>query len=478
MVVAPPTAETAEFELEGWHVQPSRNRLRRGDTSVRIEPKMMDVLVTLAARPGQVVSKQELADAVWPNLFVTESVITRAIAGLRRALADDVRAPRFIETIAKRGYRLVAAPVAMRAPAAPAPSARPAAGQEAGAPAASPYAAGQWVRGERFYGREALLAELLSGPRNGVWLLGSRASGKTSTLKQLALLAAADAARSYLPLFWDLQGCERAADFDAGWREALAEAEDLLAAADLPLADVEAPDFLASLARLRRAARARGRTLLLLLDEAEALLALQAHSPATLRRLRSTLQAQEGVRTVLAASSRLWRLAAADDDTSPFLHGFAPPVYLGPLDDAAARRLVCGDGQPSAGPRIDARAVEEIVRRSAGHPYLLQLLCTRCCELGDLEAATEAVRADAGLHHLFATDFALLARGEQELLTRLAAAPPARLAVADFAGARDDVAKSLLHLRRLGVVRAEGDTVEIASPVLADWLRRHGEGPS
>jgi DNA-binding winged helix-turn-helix (wHTH) protein len=489
MPAAPSGSAPSEFELSGWHVQPSLNRLRRGEVTVRLEPKMMDVLVALAARPGEVLSKDELADAVWPNLFVTEAVVTRAIAGLRRALEDDARTPRFIETIAKRGYRLLAVPAAITiaaeagrraAPTPATPLARTVAtARSSTEPATAPYAAGQWVRGERFYGREGLLAEALSGPRNGIWLLGSRAIGKTSTLKQLALLAAGDGNGPYVPLFWDLQGCERPADLEAGFHEALAEAEESLAAADLALADFAAGDFFASLARLRRASRARGRTLLLLLDEAEELLALQAHSPSLLRKLRSALQAQEGVRTVLAASSRLWRLAGVDGDTSPFLHGFAPPVYLGALDEEASRHLVrqsrAGHGEPG----VDERVVDGIVEKCGGHPYVLQLLCTRYWQLGDLDAAIAAVGADPGLHHLFAVDFGLLAAGEQDLLARLAAAAPARpLSHAELPGSPGELAASLLHLERLGVLRRPGGRVEIASEILAGWLRERCARPA
>ncbi len=68
----------------------------------------MDVLVLLVARAGAVVAKEELIDAVWEGRIIAEGTLTNAVAELRRALDDDARAPRFIETIPKRGYRLVA----------------------------------------------------------------------------------------------------------------------------------------------------------------------------------------------------------------------------------------------------------------------------------------------------------------------------------------------------------------------------------
>ena len=69
----------------------------------------MSVLVCLAERPAEVISRQELMNRVWPDAFVVERVLTRAISELRRILKDDVRQPSFIETVPKAGYRLVAA---------------------------------------------------------------------------------------------------------------------------------------------------------------------------------------------------------------------------------------------------------------------------------------------------------------------------------------------------------------------------------
>jgi TolB-like protein len=78
------------------------------DKTVRLEPKVMGVLLCLAEHPGQTLSKEQLFLAVWPKTVVTEDVLKRCIAELRRAFNDDARNPRVIETISKRGYRLVA----------------------------------------------------------------------------------------------------------------------------------------------------------------------------------------------------------------------------------------------------------------------------------------------------------------------------------------------------------------------------------
>jgi hypothetical protein len=68
----------------------------------------MSVLVCLAEHPGEVVSKEQLLQRVWPDTFVGEGVLTRSIFELRRVFEDEAKEPRVIQTIAKRGYRLVA----------------------------------------------------------------------------------------------------------------------------------------------------------------------------------------------------------------------------------------------------------------------------------------------------------------------------------------------------------------------------------
>src|SRR5262245_20553009 len=92
-----------------WLVQPSLNLIGRVETVRHLEPQLMDLLAFLAASSGRVISKDEIIDAVWQGRFIAEATLTRSMADLRRALGDDQRSPRYIETIPKRVYRLVAA---------------------------------------------------------------------------------------------------------------------------------------------------------------------------------------------------------------------------------------------------------------------------------------------------------------------------------------------------------------------------------
>lgn len=80
-------------------------QLRRDGTEVALRPKAYDLLVALARRPQQLVTKEELLDSVWGRRFITEGVIKSSVSELRQALGDDPKAPRWIETVARRGYR-------------------------------------------------------------------------------------------------------------------------------------------------------------------------------------------------------------------------------------------------------------------------------------------------------------------------------------------------------------------------------------
>lgn len=120
--------ELGEFRLGDWLVCQAEGSLSADGHLVRLEPRVMDVLACLAAEPGKMVPKEELLEKVWGGTFVEEGVLSQAIHTLRKALGDDARQPRYIQTIHRRGYRLLV-PVlpaeprgATPTPAAPAPA--------------------------------------------------------------------------------------------------------------------------------------------------------------------------------------------------------------------------------------------------------------------------------------------------------------------------------------------------------------------
>lgn len=161
------SAPTEPFQLGEWRVHPGQNRIESisGGDVRRLEPKVMDVLCALAARAAQTVSRDELLATVWQGRVVIDGALGRVIRALRAALDDDARQPRYIETVNKRGYRLLQVPHTEAVAAAP----RTALPGNAGR--------GPWInratRGMALLGVIALALLLLPGvssPRRVLWV--------------------------------------------------------------------------------------------------------------------------------------------------------------------------------------------------------------------------------------------------------------------------------------------------------------------
>jgi DNA-binding winged helix-turn-helix (wHTH) protein len=82
-------------------------RLERGGVAVALEPKAFNLLAVMVQRPGHLFTKQEIFELVWPGTAVTDHALTRIVAQIRRALGDEAREARFLETVPTRGYRWI-----------------------------------------------------------------------------------------------------------------------------------------------------------------------------------------------------------------------------------------------------------------------------------------------------------------------------------------------------------------------------------
>ena len=108
------------LQVGDWTVEPALNQLSAAGKTVKLEPKAMAVLVYLADRPGQVVSREALLSAVWSGVVVGDDSLTQVVIKLRKALGDVPEKSGYIQTISKGGYRLIA-PVVRSAEIASAP---------------------------------------------------------------------------------------------------------------------------------------------------------------------------------------------------------------------------------------------------------------------------------------------------------------------------------------------------------------------
>ena len=99
--------------------------LERDGTPQALTPKAFSVLLHLVRNAGQLVTKEEFLDVIWPGVFVGDAALKVCIREIRKALDDDPQTPTYIQTAHRRGYRFVAPVTIADAPAAAVPLRRP-----------------------------------------------------------------------------------------------------------------------------------------------------------------------------------------------------------------------------------------------------------------------------------------------------------------------------------------------------------------
>ncbi|MCI0390721.1 MAG: transcriptional regulator [Acidobacteria bacterium] len=93
------------YEFDAFRLDPTERLLRRDGSPVQLTPKMFDILLFLVERCGQLVSKDELMRAVWPDTFVEDANLTVNISSLRKALGEAADGRQYIETVQRRGKK-------------------------------------------------------------------------------------------------------------------------------------------------------------------------------------------------------------------------------------------------------------------------------------------------------------------------------------------------------------------------------------
>lgn len=208
-------ASRGRFRIGALLVQPERLTIGIDGEEIALEPRMMEVLIALAEHAGEVVSAEQLLIEVWRGTFYGDNPVHKVIAQLRKLVGDDSRAPKYIETIRKRGYRLIATvsfPDDYRRGA-----------QQGNAwTGGSPYvglASFDDSHSDVFFGRSRMTAELLATVRNQidsqrrfVLLVGASGCGKTSLLRagMIPLLQQSggfDGTQALSLAYCDLAGC-------------------------------------------------------------------------------------------------------------------------------------------------------------------------------------------------------------------------------------------------------------------------------
>ena len=107
------------FLCDGFEIREHEYCIVRKGEVVAIEPRAFRVLLYLLKNPQKLVTKEELLQSVWSDVAVTENSLARAVLKLRQGLGDDARAPRYIETVSRIGYRFVGPVEVVEQPTAP-----------------------------------------------------------------------------------------------------------------------------------------------------------------------------------------------------------------------------------------------------------------------------------------------------------------------------------------------------------------------
>ncbi len=108
MIIKNTTSITTPFYVDKWLIDPSANQIKNGEKEIKLEPKVMAVLICLAQNPGEVIDRKDIEETAWAGLVVGYGSLASAIIKLRKAFGDDTKKRCYIETVSKKGYRLIA----------------------------------------------------------------------------------------------------------------------------------------------------------------------------------------------------------------------------------------------------------------------------------------------------------------------------------------------------------------------------------
>ncbi len=338
----------------------------------------------------------------------------------------------------------------------------------------NPFIVGSYVRGEDFFGRQALVSEILEGERQSLWVLGARRLGKTSLLREVEHRVQRSRETAFVALYWDLQGSGDARGLSETLLSSVEDAESFRRATDIGVEHLESLPISEMISTLVRRTVRAGWRLLLLIDEAEELLVVGRNDTSLLAKLRRVLSRGPDVRTVITATRLLARVdEEARMPTSPFLQGFIPPVYLTPLSLDEGRALLARGS-------FAAADVELVLQRTACHPFLVQLLASRLFESRDLAATLDQLTADDMVANFFAVDFSTLEETERAVLCEVAREGPLlpRQLAAALGRPEEGLAPALYGLSMLGYLVREGESWRLGNWFFERWLRRRLTAPA
>ena len=375
-----PASDPVRVRFADFDLDEANASLRRAGRNVPLAPTPFALLCALARRPGTLLTKDVLLDAVWGHQFVSESVLKTAISDLRTVLGDNPRQPRIIETVPRRGYRFIAA-----APAAPAPTPVLVAASPLDPPAHDPGFVGRAPALERL---DRAWEHARAGSRSVVWIAGEPGIGKTKLIEHfIARLGPVSCARGqcmeshgagepYLPVLEALGALCRT---DTSLRELLrvvaptwllqlpwlctAEERDALRR---EVAGVGPERMLREFGEVIERYTA-AQPLLIVTED------LHWSDRATLQLIDYVARRRGGARLMWLASFRLAEAVALDHPLNPLrhelrLHGLCEEIVLDPFSEMEVAAYVAGESPALARDEAFVRGLHE---RTDGVPLFV-----------------------------------------------------------------------------------------------------------
>ena len=273
----------------------------------------------------------------------------------------------------------------------------------------NPYIVGIAVIGARFYGREALIDQVLTSRREHFCLMGNRRIGKTSFLRHLEFLVQQDYP-NLIGLYWDLQSCLLEEDLIEQLKNGLLDAEAQLDDIGIDYDQLEeSEDLFVMMQLLKRGVIAANKKLLLLVDEAESLIDVGRTDKKLLENLRLVMQDSTFVRTTLCAARHLSEVNQIDSGGPRFLNGFEPVLFVSSLRDVDADALI-DQSHTGGGLQVSDEIATKIKEKTNRHPYLIQSLCAYLYDHEmNLPKACDYVMQQGMAEKAFADDYRYLA---------------------------------------------------------------------
>ncbi len=171
-----------EIRFGSFRLDPTDERLWKDGVPIEMPPRAFGLLLHLALRPGQLATKEDLLDTLWPDAHVSDAVLKAAVSDVRRALGERVRDPQIVQTVHRRGYRFIARIEEEESVAGPPSDSPEGASELVGRSEELALLGSEWSRARR-------------AKRRTIWVTGEAGIGKTAVVDAFARRAAREGAR-------------------------------------------------------------------------------------------------------------------------------------------------------------------------------------------------------------------------------------------------------------------------------------------